>query len=238
MAYVGTFTLHDASGRALLTRRYGASAEQGCGDIVARMMPDLRHALACDPSLTVTLIQDGAPEMWDTMSNALEATLTPDGIGWVGAIDRHHLIERLADALTQGPVPQQTRRTNLHAYNQALDDTDEAIDDIEAELIAMQDSLHGQARDNLAKHLTYIHNNKHRMRYATMRTLGLPVGSGPTEGACKSLVMIRAKGCGQRWHTDGLDAVLTLRGLDMSDRLAPVYNLFAQTKRAAIKVAA
>jgi hypothetical protein len=36
------------------------------------------------------------------------------------------------------------------------------------------------------------------MRYAELVARGLPVGSGATEGACKSLVQVRAKSCSQR----------------------------------------
>lgn len=49
------------------------------------------------------------------------------------------------------------------------------------------------------------------MRYATLRQQGLPCGSRATEGACKSVVKMRTKGSGQRWHEDGVTAALTLR---------------------------
>jgi hypothetical protein len=238
MAYVGTVSMLNQDGRALITWRYGASDDEGSDAIVARMMNDVKHARSHVPALPIVLVQDGAPELWNTMSTALDVTLGTDEPGWCAAIDRHHLLERFADALGQCTLQPPESASTLHAWNERLDHDDEAIDTIEAQLIAMRDGLRGEARDKLDKHLTYIDNNKHRMRYAVLRQLGLPVGSGPTEGACKSLVMIRAKGCGQRWHYDGLDAVLTLRALDMSERLAPVFNLFADQKRATIRLAA
>ena len=42
-------------------------------------------------------------------------------------------------------------------------------------------------------------------------------GSGATEGACKSVVKMRAKGSGQRWHEEGITAVLTLRSAYLSE---------------------
>jgi len=71
-----------------------------------------------------------------------------------------------------------------------------------------------------------------------MRAAGLPVASGPTEGACKSLVMTRAKRCGQRWHVTGLRSVFALRSLDMSERLRPTFDLLAHDYTASLKVAA
>ena len=76
------------------------------------------------------------------------------------------------------------------------------------------------------------------MRYARLRIIGLPVGSGATEGACKSLVMTRAKRCGQRWHEDGIDAVLLLRGLLMSDRLPAAFDLLRRDYTATVRLVA
>jgi hypothetical protein len=86
-------------------------------------------------------------------------------------------------------------------------------------------------RQKLYEHRTYIENNNDRMRYAKLVVRGLPVGSGVTEGACKSLVQIRAKGCGQRWLEDGLDTVLLLRGLFMSDRLPAAFRELARDRQ-------
>lgn len=238
MAYVGTVSMLDIDGRALVTRRYGASAEQGSDDIVKRMMNDVQHGRRFDATLPITLVQDGAREMWTTMSAALATTLDPDGLGWHEVIDRHHVLERLADALSYTEEPADFRAKQLRAYNQRLDEDNDAIETIEADLMLVRNQLQGASREKLDAHLTYLNNNKHRMRYATLRQNGLPVGSGPTEGACKSLVMIRAKGCGQRWLIEGLDAVLTLRALDMSERLAPVFDLFRNDKHPSIRLAA
>ena len=65
----------------------------------------------------------------------------------------------------------------------------------------------------LLDNLTFIENNGDRMRYVDLREAGLPIGSGATEGACKSLVSCRAKRSGQRWHGEGVAAVLTLRAI-------------------------
>ena len=90
----------------------------------------------------------------------------------------------------------------------------------------------------LDDHLNYIRNHKSKMRYASLRALGLPTGSGATEGACKSLVMIRAKRCGQRWHPSGINSVLALRSYYMSDRLPAFWSSFSAQHRAPINRAA
>ena len=76
-------------------------------------------------------------------------------------------------------------------------------------------------------HFTYLSNHHDRLRCATLRTKGLPCGSGATEGACKSVVTMRAKGSGQRWHEDGVTAALTLRSIYLSERLPTMWQHIA-----------
>lgn len=236
MAYVGTVSALDLDGRVLVTRKYGASAEEGPTAILERMMADVHFSRARSPRIPIALVQDGAPEMW-SLTRAAVARTTGEAPSFE-AVDRHHVVERLADVLAIARTPRAGRAAQLHQWNRSLDGDDGAIDKIERKVIDLRNKQKGKARQKLDEHLTYLANNKDRMRYASLRQAGLPVGSGPTEGACKSLVMVRAKGSGQRWHPPGLDAVLTLRGLDLSDRLAPVFDLFARENVGSIEVAA
>jgi hypothetical protein len=57
----------------------------------------------------------------------------------------------------------------------------------------------------------YFRSHAHRMRYPTFRALGMQIGSGVAEAACKTVVSTRAKRSGMRWTPDGLDAVLAAR---------------------------
>ncbi len=57
----------------------------------------------------------------------------------------------------------------------------------------------------------YFISNAARMRYPAFRALGMHVGSGIAEAACKTVVSTRAKRSGMRWTPRGLDAVLALR---------------------------
>lgn len=73
-------------------------------------------------------------------------------------------------------------------------------------------SLTGSQRKMIDKTLTYIRNNRDRMRYPEYRELGLPIGSGRIEGLCKSLVGDRCKASGMRgWTIRGSEGVLRIR---------------------------
>lgn len=61
-----------------------------------------------------------------------------------------------------------------------------------------------QVRDYLKRHLNHI-------QYHTFKKLGLPIGSGMVESACKWLIQQRFKGVGMRWSEDGFNHLLHLR---------------------------
>lgn len=236
MAYVGTVSVVDRDGTALITRRYAASSADDPRDLVSQMMADIRRARDQVPRIPVGVVQDAAPELWTLVRQGL-TTETPLR-RWHEAIDRYHLNERLAAVLRIVEPDAAPRHRQLQRWNDALDTDDGAIDRI-ATWVATQIARHqGADLTTLEQHWTYLLNHNDRMRYATLRRVGLPCGSGATEGACKSVVMIRAKGCGQRWPEAGVAAVLTLRSIYLSERLPTLWPHVAADYTADMQAAA
>ena len=66
-------------------------------------------------------------------------------------------------------------------------------------------------RKALATERTFFRRNKHRMAYASFRQRGLPLGSGPVEAACKSIVRTRLCRSGMRWSREGGQRILNFR---------------------------
>lgn len=69
------------------------------------------------------------------------------------------------------------------------------------------------AREKLDAAITYFSNHKHQMSYARYQAKHLPIGSGVTEAACKTLVKQRLCSSGMRWVERGAKIVLSLRAL-------------------------
>ena len=234
MAYVGTVSFHDADGTELATRHYSAGAHEAPGDrLVQPMLADLRRALQQDPTLAVGVVQDGAPELWNLLSEAVVAE--PLVTRYYEAIDRYHLNEHLGELLRSLELDEAARTAQLSRWNDSLDQNDLAIyrirawvRDQHADALRQQDS---PRITQIAPHLTYLENNASLMRYARLRAVGLPVGSGVTEGACKSVIKMRTNGSGQRWRPHGLMAVLTLRAVHLSERLPRFWAHFARRYR-------
>ncbi len=70
-----------------------------------------------------------------------------------------------------------------------------------------------QIREKLDSAITYFKNHKHQMNYARYRSKKMPIGSGVTEAACKTLVKQRLCNSGMRWMEKGASIVLSLRAL-------------------------
>jgi hypothetical protein len=228
MAYVATVTLVDEQGEALVTRRYAIEASDSEQDLLARAMADVRHALHRRINLRVAVIQDGAHEMWNLVRPELNA-LKDDGVivTWYEAIDFCHLIERLGEGLEL--IDCESRQWQLQIWRQSLVEDDTAIDAIASYLrFHRKDAKSPEKRKKLNEHITYIENNNDRMRYRTLRQQGMPIGSGITESACKTVVNMRAKGAGQRWSVPGLRGTLQLRALNASDRFDAFWVHFAK----------
>lgn len=247
MGYVGTVSVIGVDGESIQTRKYGCSAEVDPEYILKMMTDDLVHIQdkrkqARLPLLPMGIIQDGAPEMWNLVEPAVRRAM-PGG-HFEKCIDRFHLTQRLAESLKVLRDPMLNRELKLNDWREALEKNDKAIDEIEAFLSQKEKRLRRKKQlsaanaEILRSNLTYIKNNKQFMRYASLRRKGIPTGSGATEGACKSLIMIRTKGCGQRWHSRGVNSVLALRGLYLSDRLVPFWRSMSKHREVEISEAA
>lgn len=80
----------------------------------------------------------------------------------------------------------------------------------------------------LQRELAYFAHNRHRMDYARLAALGLPIGSGPIEAACKTVVGHRLKRSGMRWTSEGAQQVLNLRAQLCSSRWDTFWNWHLQ----------
>jgi hypothetical protein len=236
MAYVGTFSIVDSDGEELVTRRYTALPEEGPDDIAAKLIADLRNARRQQPNLKIELIQDGAPELWNTLRAALRTAGISD---WAEGIDRWHLNERLGKALYAVEPDEAQRAAQLSAWNDALDQSDRAIDRITEQLGQHIEPLEmkgdHERLEVLLDHLVFIDTHHDQLRYHRLIRAGLPIGSGLTEGMCKSVVGQRTCGSGQRWRPCGIAAVLTLRAIHRSDRLPRFWSHFAKRYTAPVK---
>jgi hypothetical protein len=246
MAYVATLALNDRRGESITSIRIASTANEGPRGLLERLEAELRHVLKQRPKLPVVIIQDGAPELWNLVDQWL------DDLGISPAlrlIDRYHLNERLAatcDALED--TPEAARKLNEH-WQQYLDRSDGAMQricskvdrwifgagDDEMPWAEVSPRVAGGRASIASGHLGYFRNCTGKTRYATARRRGFPIGSGVTEGACKSVVATRFKRSGQRWFESGASPCLHLRALYLNKRLLPIVEHLVEERQEALQ---
>ena len=137
-----------------------------------------------------------------------------------------HLVWRLPMATPiRSAVPSSKLRHVL------LED-DKGVEKVIRSLVHLRDTY--PRRKKIARELKYFRRNRHRMRYAVLKKQGLPIGSGVTEAACKTLATQRLKRSGMRWGEQGGQAILSFRALVQSNRFERAWTLFAHTYKAEV----
>jgi hypothetical protein len=247
MGYVATFCITDENCEPLVTRRYAAPAHDGPNRIIERIKADLERALEQNPRLTIGIVQDGAAEMWNLMRGMLDSIpqlARPRQMGiprhWKETIDRYHLMEKLSLVLELLLPRNQRRRAEVYAgWNTALDHHANAIQKIEKWINDQKRGASQRVQAEIERIIGgYFAHPPQQFQYASLARFGLHQGSGVTEGACKSLITMRAKRSGQRWRRVGISSVLAIRSLLESDRLPAFWKHLKRRFVAPPKIAA
>ncbi len=158
------------------------------------MVADVRVAKLRMPELSVGIVQDGAPQMWNLLRSVLDAESSMDS--YHEAINRYHVNERLGKVLKATEVNPQLRTERLREWNIGFDKDDTTIEHIEAYIQEMRRFHEGSDLEVLLENLTFIADNGDRIRYASLVAAGLPVGRGATEGGVQ---VRRVRPRGTRW---------------------------------------
>jgi len=238
MAYCGTVTLHDETGEALHTIRYGCMPEGDVTGLRDRMVADAVTLRSKKSSLKIQLLCDGAPEMWSLLEEGFTQEKFGDDI--YRLVDLQHLTEKL-NAAAQVIAGPDAAKDKLHRWKMDLLNRGNAAKDIFEELVdsEKEDVVVGGIKP-VYEAVTYLESHSERedrMNYARARRLGLPLGSGNVEATCKSLYEMRLKRCGSRWKEETGQHIVQLRALALSDRWAPAIELTLRPLRMAVRAA-
>jgi hypothetical protein len=162
-------------------------------------------------------LADGARWLWD-----LAATHFPDAIQ---ILDWYHLAEHVHQAagVLFGEGSEAAKRWSESRK-------DELWNGKVTQTLRCLKALHKRTRasskrETVRQLIGYLENNRQRIQYPRYRALGLRIGSGQVEGACKTLVGGRCKQAGMRnWNRRGAEAVLRLRTALKTGQYDPLWN--------------
>ena len=87
------------------------------------------------------------------------------------------------------------------------------------------------ARETVRTVYAYLQRHREHINYDMYKELGLPLGSGMVESACKWLIQQRFKGVGMRWSEDGFNHLLHLRLAWVNGRFETLFGLTLSPNR-------
>jgi len=182
------------------------------------------------PEVIRVILCDGSRSLWKYID------LNPLYEGYEKLVDFYHTSEHLsraAEALFGKGSPEATRW--YENWYEKLK-TEEGA----ARALLRSIDYHRNTRKlsksrlkDLRKERTYFKRNKKRMKYAEFRKRGLPIGSGPVEAACKTIVKTRMCRSGMRWSREGGQHILHLRTYNKSDRWDAFWSHYRRSKKVA-----
>ena len=210
-AMVGNLSLYDVAGKRQHTVYLGEAPEYGKGTFFKRLEKEINTVKKHYPNALYLGIADGASSNWRYLEKHTDRQL----------LDFFHVTEYLAKvayAAYPGKTDKPKRTLWLDERCQQLKHQPNTAETLisEMETLSRKTSLTKTIKADLQAALTYFRNHVHMMDYAAHTQANLPIGSGVTEAACKTLVKQRLCGSGMRWKSQGAKVILSLRALIQS----------------------
>lgn len=206
----------------LATRYVSHMPEEHAVTFKAKFEAELAQAERnAPPGVIKVLLCDGARAIW----NYAEHNARFDD--YEKLIDYCHTLEHLslaAEALFG--KGSDAAKAWYNKYRKKLLDEDLAARSVlnSVDYYEQANALPKSRREALDVQRTFFKRNQAKMTYADFRRRGLPIGSGPVEAACKTLVKTRLCRSGMRWTRKGGQRILDLRTYVKSNRWDTFWN--------------
>jgi hypothetical protein len=208
-AMTGSISLYDRQGERQHTIYIGAAPEHGKAAFFERMEREIAHVKHLYPTARYAGIADGAKVNWDFLEPHVDEQI----------LDFYHASEYMtqaADAMFGSNVRNRHAWLDTHCSllkhdwhgAQTILKQWEAID---------RQGWKAERQTALDECIRYFRNHLHQMHYVRHLDMGMPIGSGVTEAACKTLVKQRLCRSGMRWVEQGAQVILSLRALLLTE---------------------
>lgn len=177
----------------------------------------LRQGVLTAPQ--VVWLSDGGVGFWGIYAACFAAYA-------IGILDFYHAAQNLwkgAKAWLDGRSKKARQWFVSARHRLRYGETNVVLNDIAAALEL--DGLPETARKALKNLYDYLYIHQHHIQYERFKELGLPIGSGMVESACKWLIQQRFKGVGMRWSETGFNHLLHLRLAWVNGRFDELFAL-------------
>jgi hypothetical protein len=242
VATTATVTVFDRAGKRLTTVFLAWSPELGQATM-SQMLTDLLNELLEKwegPLPTLAYVADAG----DNESGYFQHTLarmfhprTGERLCWERVVDFYHTAKRvwtMAEALFGKDTPRyyQWARRMLSILKNKPRGAKRVLHSAAAFAARLEMSDSQQESFWLAYH--YLRTRTRWMRYRDFKQRHIPIGSGITEAACKTVFTQRLKLSGMRWKRSGCERILTLRTILLSGTWRSTYMKSLETRTSSL----
>jgi len=231
VATCATVSVHDRKGRRLGTVSLGFAPEPGqqtmTDELLALIHEILRGWSGPPPQLAyITDAGDSEEAFYTKRLCRMRHPVTKARLKWQRIVDYYHAASRLTTIAQALKLGEPAAKAWARRMRRVLKQQPNAIHRILHSAAALKKRYGPKNKTQAATFETacsYLRRRSVWMGYHAFREAGLPIGSGVTEAACKTLFTQRVKLSGMRWKHAGLQTVLNLRMLVLSGVWAEVY---------------
>jgi hypothetical protein len=233
-----TFSVYDRRGQRLGTVYLGRMPEPGQETLSRQMTALVEDVLRqwTGPLPRLAYITDAGYQQTRYYRQVLSRMRDPRQprrrLNWAWVIDYYHACEyiyKMADALFSDPKRAQAwarkmgrwLKTKPRGVNRVLHS---------AAAIRRWRILVGTKRKQYVDAYNYLRKRIRVLDYCQYRRDHLPIGSGVTEAACKTVFTQRLKQSGMTWKLEGGQWIVDLRVIRLSGLWSPVYQAYLQAK--------
>jgi hypothetical protein len=237
VATCATVTVYDRRGRRLGTVSLGFAPELGqqtmTEELLALLHEILRHWSGPLPQLAyISDAGDHEEAFYTKRLCRMRHPVTRARLRWQRVVDYYHAVQRLAtiaDALRLDEAASKAWARRMRRVMKEPRGVSRILHSAAALKLrhGMKSAAQAAALETAC---AYLRRQSDWMQYAEFRAAGLPIGSGVTEAACKTLFTQRVKLSGMRWKRPGLQIVLNLRMLVLSGVWSEVYARMLQAR--------
>ena len=207
-AMCGSISLYASDGERLHTIYAGASPEYGKETFHKRFAREIERVKMRYPEALYIGLADGAADNWSFLENKTNRQVIDfyHARGYVGqaAAAIHADNRKKVDALEE---------QWSHDLKNKKGAAKRILNAMEEVLAPMK---RGHRMESLKKSVTYFRNHYEQMQYWRNLEENLPIGSGVTEAACKTLIKQRLCASGMRWNDEGAASLISMRALNLT----------------------
>ncbi len=227
-ASVGTLSFIDEEGHVLKTTYLARMPEGGKASLVDQLHDELFAVLDERPDVTVCFASDGAKYHWKVLAG-MAAQLPKEATGDVYfLVDFFHVagyLSQAANAIEGDDTPE--AKLMASNWREIVREFGDGAERVLKSMRYHRGKVRGEARrKRVQEAINYLAEQARNERtgYAEARRNNLPIGTGITEAAAKTLVGVRMKRAGARYSQHGGQTIMLFRSAVLSGRFDALSN--------------